>query len=278
MRVSQPHPVSIVGAYVDPLDMEQAIERVDRLARGARPSYVVTPNVDHLVRLQRSAAFRDVYRDAALVLADGAPVVWAARLLGTPLPAKVSGSDLFERYAELAARRGRRLFFLGGRPGAAEGAAEVLRERHPRLQVVGTHCPPYGFERDPALDQQAIQAVRDARPDVLFVGLGSPKQEEWARRHLELLEVPVVVCVGASFDFTSGQVQRAPRLLQRCGLEWAWRLAMEPRRLFRRYLVDDMSFFAYLAGQLLGRRQVDARRRAPADEGAAEAAPLRRAA
>ncbi len=250
-----PDQVELLGVPIDNLTMSSAIARVEDLVARGIPSYVVTPNVDHLVKLQRDPEFQRAYAEADLVLADGMPLVWASRLLRTPLLAKVSGSDLFEVFAEVAARRGYRLYFLGGRPGAAERAASVLGERHPGLLVCGVEAPPRGFEQDPAQNDAVIARVRAARPDVLFVGLGAPKQELWLHAHRDALEVPVSIGVGASFDFVAGMVQRAPRWAQRSGLEWAWRLSMEPRRLWRRYLVEDPAFFYYLTVQLLAARR-----------------------
>lgn len=251
--MSEGRRVDLVGVAIDDLTMDEAIGRIEALIRAGEPSYVVTPNVDHLVMLQEDPAFRAAYGGAALVLADGVPLLWASRLLGTPLRAKVSGSDLFPAFAPVAAARGYRLFFLGGRPGAADRAAAILKARHPGLVVCGTCCPPFGFERDPEADARVVAAVREAAPDVLFVGLGAPKQELWLHRHRADLGVPVSLGVGASFEMTAGLVSRAPRWMQRAGLEWTWRLAKEPRRLWRRYLLRDSRFLYYLARQL-GRR------------------------
>jgi N-acetylglucosaminyldiphosphoundecaprenol N-acetyl-beta-D-mannosaminyltransferase len=236
--------VEISGVQIDNVTMCQAFEQIERLIARASPAYIVTPNVDHVVKLQRNAAFGSVYQGAALVLADGMPLLWAARFLGTPLKQKVSGSDLFPRFCQLAAERGYRLFFLGGQPGAAERAASVLAERHPDLRVVGTYCPPMRFEHDDEENERIIRMLNESRPDVVFVGVGAPKQELWIARHHKRYAAAVSIGVGASFDFVAGYVRRAPRVVQRLGLEWLWRLAQEPRRMHRRYLIDDPKFFA----------------------------------
>lgn len=243
--VAAPAParVPLAGVAIDNVTMDEAVARIAALVEARTPAYVVTPNVDHIVKLQRDEDFRQVYARAALVLADGMPLLWAARYLGTPLKAKVSGSDLFPRFCGVAAERGYRLFFLGGQPRAAEQARDALRQQHPALQVVGTCCPPFGFERDAATNEGVIEQIRAARPNVLFVGLGAPKQELWLSRHLSACGVPVGIGVGASFDFVAGVVRRAPHLVQRVGLEWLWRLVQEPRRLYRRYLIEDPTFF-----------------------------------
>lgn len=249
LRVVASPRVELAGARIDDVTMAEAIERIEDLVARRRPEYVVTPNVDHLVKLADDAQFRAVYEQAALVLADGMPLLWASRLLGTPLREKVSGSDLFVAFAEVAARRRYRLFFLGGREGAAARAAEVLAARHAGLEVCGVEAPPLGFDQDPAANRRVLEQVRAARPDVLFVGLGAPKQEKWIHRWRHDLGVPVSIGVGVSFEFVAGMVRRAPRWMQRAGLEWAWRLLMEPTRLWRRYLVDDPRFLLLLARQ-----------------------------
>jgi N-acetylglucosaminyldiphosphoundecaprenol N-acetyl-beta-D-mannosaminyltransferase len=238
--------VEIAGVDVDNVSMDEAIARIEEMIRRREPSYVVTPNADHVVRFHKDAAFRRAYQEASLVLADGISVVWGARLLGTPLKEKVSGSDLFPRFAPVAAQRGYRLAFLGGRPGAAQQSAEVLQRRCPGLQVVQVCCPRMGFECDEAENGKIVQAIRDSGADVLFVGLGSPKQELWIHKHRWEYRVPVSIGIGGTFEFISGQVPRAPRFIQKAGLEWLWRLVAEPRRMYRRYLMEDPEFFRLL--------------------------------
>lgn len=248
--------IRILDALIDDVDMREAVRRVDALARAGCPALVVTPNVDHVMKLRRDPAFRAVYDDADLVLADGMPLLWAARFLGTPLRERVAGSDLFPELCALAARRGYKVFFLGGRPGAALGAAEAMRRRYPALRVVGTYCPPVGFEHDAHENAKAVNVVRESGADLVFVGLGAPKQEKWMHAHRLLYRAPVSLGIGVTFEFEAGLVRRAPRWMRSAGLEWLWRLAMEPGRLWRRYLVEDLPFFAHvLAEKLSGRRR-----------------------
>jgi N-acetylglucosaminyldiphosphoundecaprenol N-acetyl-beta-D-mannosaminyltransferase len=246
--------IDVCGVRIDAVDLQGAVERVVSLVREGTPRYVVTPNVDHIVKLRRDPSFRQAYRGASVVLADGVPVLWASRLLGRPLAAKVSGSDLFPALCARAADEGLSVFFLGGQPGAAELAQRKLEARSPRLRVVGTHCPPRGFEHDPVANGRALDAVRTAAPDLLFVALGAPKQEKWLHAHLHELGVPVSLGIGASLDFQAGLVRRAPRWMQRSGLEWSYRLLQEPRRMWRRYLLEDPWFMYYVARQLWAER------------------------
>ena len=241
--------IPFLGLELDNLSFDQAVDRILALARGPEPTYVVTPNVDHVMRFQRYPAFRQIYGDAALVLVDGMPIVWATALLGSRVRAKVSGSDLFPAVARAAAEHELSIFLLGGREGSAEACARILTERHPALRVAGTLCPPLGFHRDPEANQRVLDVVREAAPSILFIGLGCPKQENWIHRHRTELGVPVSLCVGASIDFLAGQARRAPVWMQRCGLEWFYRLAREPRRLWKRYLVDDSPFVLHVLRQ-----------------------------
>jgi len=238
---------------VDPLTMLQVLDAIDRLVSAGRGGSVFTPNTDHVVNAQADRAFREAYESASLSLADGMPVVWAARLLGTPLPERVAGSDLCLPLLERAAARGWRVFLTGGAPGVADEAVRRLSARLPSLRIVGTDAPRISLVRAPGdlRADDAVRHVRAARPDLVLVGFGSPKQELWIHRNAEALRPVVAVAVGAGIDFLAGTARRAPRWMARVGLEWAWRLAREPRRLWRRYLVNDPKFLAILARQLL---------------------------
>jgi N-acetylglucosaminyldiphosphoundecaprenol N-acetyl-beta-D-mannosaminyltransferase len=251
--------VNLLGVEIDNLSFAEAVDRVIQLARGPGTSFVVTPNVDHLMRHRRDPRFRAVYADANLVLADGVPLLWASRLIRNRLKEKVSGSDLVPRLCARAAESGLSIYFLGGKPGAAERCAAGLVQQYPGLRVAGCSCPPFGFEKDATINGGVIAAVRDARPDILFVGLGAPKQELWIQRHREELGVPVALGIGASIDFLGGAEKRAPRWMQRVGLEWSYRLMRQPRRMWKRYLIDDAPFFLHVLAQALGRRPAYAR-------------------
>jgi N-acetylglucosaminyldiphosphoundecaprenol N-acetyl-beta-D-mannosaminyltransferase len=177
---------------------------------------------------------RGINERAAFILADGKPLVWASRMQGSPLPERVAGSDLIFHLCEEAAREGFRVFLLGGPPGVAEEASRRLVDRYPGLRIVGTECPPFR-QPTPEEEEALVDRIRAARPDLLFVAFGQPKGERWIVRHLDRLGVPVSVQIGASLDFAAGRVRRAPRWMQRTGLEWAFRLWLEPRRLAGRY-------------------------------------------
>ena len=199
---------------------------------------VVTPNLDHLCRAHRKIGFRDLNERFELSVADGMPVVWASRVRGTPLPERVAGSDLFETLPMAAARRGRSVFLFGGNAGTAEKSAEILKARSPDLKISGTYYPPFGFEeRDEGL-AAAAEALREAQPDIVFVALGSPKQEKVIQKLRETLPNAWWLGVGISFSFLVGEVQRAPKWLRMAGGEFLHRLVQEPRKLTRRYAGD----------------------------------------
>lgn len=282
--------LQLFGYEVDAVRMRQAVDTV--LSWIASPGdtcrYVVTPNVDHTVMYQEREDLRHAYADAGMVLADGMPVVFASRLLGKPLPERVSGTDLvyslFETFqqrklqaeqpdgvAELiavgsttstgarnasfgvvgenqrsvddtAAPRELRVFLLGAGPGVGERAAACIGARWPAIEVVGTYSPPMGFEKSQQENFQILRRIAMARPDLLLVGLGAPKQELWVHAHRSEIRATAALCIGAAIDFLAGEKPRAPRWMQRCGLEWFHRLASEPKRLAPRYARDAWLF------------------------------------
>lgn len=244
--------ISLFGMTIDRVDLDQAATRLLEWARtpGEVPCrYVVTPNVDHAVLFGEHEGLRRAYRDAAMIVADGAPLVATARLLGRPLPGRVAGSDLVPRMLELAAAtreaenaRPLRLFLLGAGPGVAERAALRIRLKYEGIEIAGVHSPPLGFEKDETANSEAIARVAEAAPDLLIVGLGAPKQELWVQQHAHRLRTRVAICAGATIDFLAGEKQRSPRWMQRIGLEWLHRLASEPRRLAKRYCRDAVVF------------------------------------
>ncbi|MEX0745745.1 MAG: WecB/TagA/CpsF family glycosyltransferase [Phycisphaeraceae bacterium] len=207
-----------------------------------RGGWVITPNLDHLRRARHDTAYRGMLGEADLVVADGMPLVWASRLQGTPLPERVPGSSLTCTLSEAAALRGHSLFLIGGAPGTADAAAETLRLRFPGLTIAGTHAAPYGFQEQPEALASLRERLHLAGPDIVFVALGSPKQERLIREMRSVLPRAWWLGVGISFSFVCGDVRRAPQWMQAAGLEWAHRLAHEPGRLARRYLVDGPPF------------------------------------
>jgi N-acetylglucosaminyldiphosphoundecaprenol N-acetyl-beta-D-mannosaminyltransferase len=235
--------VNLLGTWVDCLDVPQALAQIDAFVRSRRPHQIITANVDFVRHAHRDVAFRTLVNGADLVLADGMPLVWASRRSGQPLPCRITGVDMLLACSQLAEDRGYRIFLLGAAPGVADEAAEVLRARFPGLCIVGTYAPRIEALTDRA---ETIQIIRDARPDLLFVAFGAPKQDKWIDLHLESLGVPVCMGVGGAFDMLSGRVRRAPIWMQQHGLEWLNRLMQEPTRLWKRYLIHDLPIFVRL--------------------------------
>jgi N-acetylglucosaminyldiphosphoundecaprenol N-acetyl-beta-D-mannosaminyltransferase len=255
--------VEIDGLLFDDVTMGEATARIVELARMRdKPRYVCTGNLDHLAIAAADPEFRRAYEEADLVVADGAPVVWLAKLGGTPLKERVAGSDLFWTLGAASANEGISLFFLGGAPGAADAAKDVLERRYPGAKIVGTYCPPFETFATQEEQDRIRDAVKAAAPDVLLVAFGAPKQEKWIAKNKERLGVPVAIGVGGSFEMASGALKRAPVWMQRVGLEWFYRFAQEPRRLFQRYIVRDVPHLGKAAAKTLGARARGPRPRA----------------
>ena len=224
--------------------------------------WVATPNVDHLRRIAQDERTRALARQADIAIADGMPLIWFSRLAGRALPERVAGSSLVWTLAGASSITGFSTFLLGGEPGVADRAGQVLSAEFPGLRVVGSCCPPYGFETDDAELEAIREQLRAAQPDIVFVALGFPKQEQLISLMRSELPSSWFLGIGAGLDFVAGQRSRAPKWMQRSGLEWLHRLLLEPRRLFRRYVLQDIPFVVpmLLRAALVGLR----RRIAPA--------------
>jgi N-acetylglucosaminyldiphosphoundecaprenol N-acetyl-beta-D-mannosaminyltransferase len=244
--------INICGVEIDRYNFDQVLERIISHAIANKPpEYVVTPNAMHILSLQKDSLFREIYRQAFLVVPDGVSLLWAAQFLNTPLNGRVNGTDLFERLCAVAAEKGLKVFLLGGRAGAADAAKTVLEARHPDLKIVGTHCPPYGFESQSAELASIDAKIKSVQPHLLFVGLGAPKQEKWISANYQELSVPISVGIGVSFELVADMVSRAPIWMQKTGLEWLFRLIVEPKRLWKRYIIGNPLFILLVLKQRL---------------------------
>lgn len=225
--------------HADDLNFAGAIDAIVDGAQSGKGGFVVTPNVDHVCLAEELPALVAAYHDALLSLVDGTPLLWLARALGTPLPEKISGSDLIRPLMARAAADGLRVYLLGGAPGVGEGAAAALRADYPALNICGINAPPLGFEKDVVQNEAVLQDIRQKGAQILLVALGCPKQELWMHHNRLALAPAVALGIGASLDFLAGKVRRSPAWMSRVGLEWVYRLAQEPRRMAQRYLVRD---------------------------------------
>jgi N-acetylglucosaminyldiphosphoundecaprenol N-acetyl-beta-D-mannosaminyltransferase len=237
--------VTVAGIPVDDLSEDEALDVIDKLIESGSPHYMTVVNAAKLVAADRDERLRQAILESSIVTADGMSVVWASRLLGRRLRERVTGIDMFERLVGHAAGRGLRVYFLGAREQAVRGAVERLRARHPSLAVAGYRDGYFA----PGESEAIAGAIRESRADLLFVAMGSPAQEDWIRSHLETTGVRFALGVGGSFDHVSGLARRAPAPFRRAGLEWLYRLAREPRRLWRRYLIGNTLFVWLIAKQ-----------------------------
>lgn len=243
----------LLGCPLDPVGFDEAAARAVSwcLAGPRRAHTLVTVNAALLVAMRRDADLARACRAGDLVVADGVPVVWASRLAGASVPARVAGVDLMARLLELASERGLSAFFLGGREQVVRALVARCAARYPGLVVAGYRNGYFG----PADEAAIVARIRESGADMLFVGMPSPFKEVWCERYRDALAVPLVMGVGGSFDVLAGFIRRAPRRLQTLGLEWLWRVAMEPRRLWKRYLVTNAVFIARVLGEALRRRR-----------------------
>jgi len=249
-----PEATSIMGLPINRLDQPTLIQTFVRSVRAREGGWIVTTNLDILRQFTASRESRELILAASHRVADGQPLVWATRLAGSPVPERVTGSELVLSMPEAAARAGLSVFLLGGEPGAAAAAAARLEELYPGLQGVASYCPPFGFEDDPAELERIKEAVHGARPALVLIGLGFPKQERLIRLLRPEMPQTWFIGIGISLSFLAGKQPRAPAALQRLGLEWVHRLSHEPRRLFRRYVVQGLPFaFRLFAWALMQR-------------------------
>ena len=237
----------VAGCMIDRLDMEQTLGRCEQLIRDRGVAQHVAINAAKVVAMQDDPELRQIVAECELVSADGQSIVWASRLLRDPLPTRVAGIDLMQELLALAERQGFRVYFLGAKADVLERALDRIRARHPQLQIAGARDGYFADEEGEAVAEQ----IRAATPDILFVAISSPKKEYWLSRFGRRIDVPFVMGVGGSVDVLAGITRRAPMVLQKLGLEWAYRLAQEPRRLFRRYLVTNVRFALLVARDLV---------------------------
>lgn len=230
--------IPLLNICVDNVTMAEAVSEADRLIRSEAPCFSVTPNVDYLVRLEKDPKLREVFRHADLILTDGMPLVWISHLKKNPVKEKVSGSDFFPHLTALCEEKGYSMYLFGGEGTVPDKAKERLLQSFPGLRIAGTSAPPPGFEKDASLLNTELQKIRDAAPDVLIVCLGCPKQEYLIHDYLDTLQVPFSIGLGATLDFVSGKLKRAPAWMSSHGLEWLYRITQDPGRMLKRYTRD----------------------------------------
>ena len=230
---------ALLNTYINNVTMPETIAAIEQMIEADKKSYVVAINVDVVMKIEEDSYLKKVVDNADMVLVDGKPLVWISKLHGKPLKAKFSGSDLVPLLCEVAAEKGYKIFIIGGKDGIAEQAKEKLENRLPKIKIVGTYAPPFGFEKNESELDKINQMISEAHPDLLIACFGCPKQEKWIYENIEKYNAKVSVCAGATVDFLAGNVKRAPRWMSDHGLEWFYRFTQEPKRMFKRYFVDD---------------------------------------
>ncbi len=249
-----PPRVNVLGVGISAINMGIALAQIDSWIARREQHYVCVTTVHGVMECQRDPSLRQAFNGSGLTTPDGMPLVWLSRLHGYRDVGRVYGPDLMLALSERSVERGYRHYLYGGADGVAELLAARLRARFPGIEIVGTYTPPFR-EMTPDEDAAAVRAINEARPDIVWVGISTPKQDRWMAGHVGRLDAPVLIGVGAAFDFHAGLKKQAPRWMQQSGLEWLFRLVQEPRRLWRRYLIYNPLFVALVALQLLGVRR-----------------------
>lgn len=230
----------LLNTYVNNLNMQETLDAVEKLIRSENKSYIVAINVDVVIKIENDKYLKEIVDSADMVLVDGKPLVWISKWHKRPVKAKISGSDLVPLLCKNGAEKGHSFFIIGGAYGIAEQAKGNLEENLPGIKVVGTYAPPYGFENDKDELNKINEMISEAHPDILIACFGCPKQEKWIYENYHKYDARVSICAGATVDFLAGNVNRAPRWMCNHGLEWFYRFLQEPKRMFKRYFIDDI--------------------------------------
>lgn len=230
----------LLNTYINNVDMPETIQAIENMIASEQKSYVVAINVDVVMKIEKDAYLKEIVDNADMVLVDGKPLIWISKWHGRPLKDKISGSDLVPQMCDVAAKKGHTLFIIGGKDGIAEQAKEQLEKKYSGIKIVGTYAPPFGFENDKNELDKINTKITEAHPDILIVCFGCPKQEKWIYENIKKYDAKVSICAGATVDFLAGNVKRAPEWMSNHGLEWFYRFLQEPKRMFKRYFVDDM--------------------------------------
>ena len=229
-----------LNTYVNNLSMKDCLEAIDSLVSLDKKSYIVAVNVDVIVKIEDDPYLKKIIDNAELVLVDGKPLQWIAKYQGNPIKEKISGSDLVPLLLKQASDKGQSVFIIGGKDGIAQKAKSNIEKSNPKIKIVGTYAPPLGFEKDQKELDKINVMISDCHPDILIACFGCPKQEKWIYENYLKYEAKLSVCAGATVDFLAGNVKRAPKWISNIGFEWFYRFLQEPKRLFRRYFVDDV--------------------------------------
>lgn len=238
--------VQFMNTYIDNVTLDEAVKHIEECIEQKKIGQVITPNVDQIVRIEWDEYFKKICENCELLLVDGHPMMWIAKAYGMPFKEKIPGSDLVPVLCKEAAEKGYQVFLLGAAEGVAAKAAEILKSQYPGLQVVGTYSPPIGFEKDEAELKKINTMLRASDADMLFVGMGVPKQDIFIYENMHKYQIPMSFSIGGTIDFIAGTQKRAPKWISKIGFEWLYRFFQNPKRLFRRYFIDDVKIFGLI--------------------------------
>lgn len=236
----------LLNTYVNSVDMNETLSAIDEMIFSSKKRYIVAINVDVIMKIENDPYLKEITDNADMVLVDGKPLIWIAKYHNRPVKAKISGSDMIPLLCERAAEKGYSIFIIGGKNGIAKKAKENLEKDYPGINVISTYAPPFGFEKDKVELEKINEMITTAHPDLLIVCFGCPKQEKWIYENYNKYDAKVSICAGATVDFLAGNVKRAPRWISECGFEWLYRFFKEPKRMFRRYFIDDLKIFGLI--------------------------------
>ena len=233
----------LLNTYVNNVDMNEALSAIDEMIASGKKSYVVAINVDVVMKIEDDPHLKKIVEEADMVLVDGKPLVWISGWHGKPVKEKISGSDLVPLLCTKARDKGYSIFIIGGKDGIAEQAKRKLEDELPGIKIVGTYAPPFGFEKDEIELEKINSMISEAHPDILIACFGCPKQEKWIYENYQKYDAKVSICAGATVDFLAGNVNRAPKWMSEHGFEWFYRFLQEPKRMFKRYFIDDVKIW-----------------------------------
>lgn len=238
--------IRFMNIQIDNVTMDEAVDSIKKCIVENEKMFVVTPNVDHMVKLQNDKKFLTAYQNAGLVAVDGTPIMLAAKWYGKPLKEKITGPRLTEQVVKMAAKNHFSVFVLGAGPGVADQAAKNLLKKYPGFKYVGSYSPPFGFEKDEAERKHIIEIVNDSKAQIVITGMGSPKTEIFLSEIYQKLNANVSLSIGAAIDFFAGTVKRCPEWINKIGMEWFYRFLKDPKRMGKRYFIDDIAFLSLM--------------------------------
>ena len=244
--------IKFLNTYIDSLTAQEAKAQVDQMVQKRRPQYVVTPNTDIVMMMQKNPDLLDICNKADLILTDGEMVVKLSKFLGNPIKERVAMTDFVWDVCDLAVEKNYRIFLFGGKEDVLEKGKKRILKKYPNLNICGHYSPPLGFENNPVELEKSLDLISESKADILIVFLGCPKQERFIAKYKDEYQVPVSITMGGCIDFIGADIKRAPMWMQKSGLEWFFRFAQEPKRLFKRYFVDDMQIFPLVLKYKLG--------------------------